>query len=234
MDQPLLKDLLGPTSPTTETLSVRAICASTLNGSATVDGRSKALGNDLDGKLLNALRDWCDVVLVGAETVRSENYFGVQPTENSPVPARMAVVTASMEFHWDKQFFYNYFTPHIFLVPDNSLSDSTKKPLIHRLEKFGDVHNINDGNPQNWIDTLKHLGFKRILCEGGPAIFGGLIASNAVDQFYLTLDPTLSSAVESPITRDTSDRLATQNMHLESVQSCPDSTIFLRYGRGDS
>ena len=91
MDQPLLKDLLGPTSPTPEILSVRAICASTLNGSATIDGRSKALGNDLDGKLLNALRDWCDVVLVGAETVRSENYFGVQPTENSPVPARMAV-----------------------------------------------------------------------------------------------------------------------------------------------
>lgn len=226
-----LTRILGPEQSHQSSVSIRAICASTINGSSTISGRSKSLGNELDGQLLNALRDWCDVVLVGAETVRSENYFGVQPTPKKSSPARMAVVTSSMEFFWDKQFFYNYYSPHIFLVPNDSIEKPENKSKIIRLQEHGDVVNTAGGDIIDCITALTRMGFKRILCEGGPSVFGGLIAADAVDQLYLTLDPTLTSAVESPVTRDASETIATQRMQLESVEQCPDSTLFLRYGR---
>ena len=69
----MLADIIGPVTDQPE---VRAIAISSLTGSLTLDGVSGGLGNELDRQLLLALRDWADVVLVGAGTVRAEGYTG--------------------------------------------------------------------------------------------------------------------------------------------------------------
>ncbi|WP_461165599.1 dihydrofolate reductase family protein [Tsukamurella serpentis] len=53
---------------------VRANMISSLDGSATSAGRSGGLGGDGDRRLFRALRADADVVLVGAQTVREEDY----------------------------------------------------------------------------------------------------------------------------------------------------------------
>lgn len=49
-----------------------AVC--TVDGKATVGGTSATLGNEEDAALLHATRDWADGLIVGAATVRAENY----------------------------------------------------------------------------------------------------------------------------------------------------------------
>ncbi len=65
---------------------VRAGMISSLDGAATADGRSGGLGGDGDRRVFTALRAAADVVLVGASTVRDEDY-------GTPDHPALAVVT---------------------------------------------------------------------------------------------------------------------------------------------
>ena len=59
---------------------VRANFISTLDGSASVDGKSGGLGGPGDRALFRLMRELADVIVVGAGTVRAENYSGAQLT----------------------------------------------------------------------------------------------------------------------------------------------------------
>ncbi|WP_231702992.1 dihydrofolate reductase family protein [Tsukamurella asaccharolytica] len=65
---------------------VRAGMISSLDGSSTAGGRSGGLGGDGDRRVFQALRAAADVVLVGAATVRDEDY-------GTPEHPALAVVT---------------------------------------------------------------------------------------------------------------------------------------------
>ena len=227
---PSIDQLIGPERRNQDNYWVRAVFASTITGSTSINGRSQDLGNQLDTELLLGLREWAEVILVGSGTVRAEDYAGVQPTDKKPNPAPLAVVTSSLDFDYDSRFFHDYHVPHLFMVPESSLQDPTNYTKVQKLQAFGEVISTGSGTIRECLTTLVNRGFARISCEGGPSILGGLISANAVDQFYLTIDPTLTNAVESPITRCTSDTTVKHKMRLESSMHCPDSTLFLRYG----
>jgi riboflavin biosynthesis pyrimidine reductase len=42
------------------------------------------------------------------------------------------------------------------------------------------------------IAALRELGYRRILCEGGPRLFAAGVASGAVDELCLTVSPMLT------------------------------------------
>jgi riboflavin biosynthesis pyrimidine reductase len=42
------------------------------------------------------------------------------------------------------------------------------------------------------VDTLRERGFRRILCEGGPTLFGSLLEAGLVDELFLTLSPVVA------------------------------------------
>jgi riboflavin biosynthesis pyrimidine reductase len=42
------------------------------------------------------------------------------------------------------------------------------------------------------IDELRARGCRRILCEGGPTLFGALLAAGLVDELFLTVSPLLA------------------------------------------
>jgi riboflavin biosynthesis pyrimidine reductase len=44
------------------------------------------------------------------------------------------------------------------------------------------------------IDELRKRGCRRILCEGGPTLFGALLADGLVDEVFLTLSPLLAGS----------------------------------------
>ena len=54
---------------------------SSLDGAVAVEGRSGALGSPADKKVFGLLRELADVILVGAGTVRAENYGGARTSE---------------------------------------------------------------------------------------------------------------------------------------------------------
>ena len=53
---------------------LRVNFVSSVDGAATIDGVSGGLGGDADRRVFDLLRELCDVVIVGAGTVRGEGY----------------------------------------------------------------------------------------------------------------------------------------------------------------
>ncbi len=77
------------------------------------------------------------------------------------------------------------------------------------------------------LAALHERGLTQVLCEGGPTLFGSLIAAAAVDELHLTVAPTLEAG--------DARRIATgpahpQSMRLGRILRSGD-TLLLRYDR---
>ena len=224
-----ISSLLGPDSG--DVFTIRTNMVSTLTGSATMSHVSEDMGNDTDGQLFAALRNWADVVLVGAQTVRAEDYSGVAPVTDGSRPAPIAVPSRSLDFDITSDFFTDFTTPPILLVPHSSWDDQELAQRIATIESAGaEVCDAGEGTVQNYISVLKDRGFKRVLCEGGPGMIGQLVDIDAIDQMYLTLDPHLSTGVETPMATFQGEH-SHRRMQLENVAADHDGTVFLRYSR---
>ena len=224
-----ISSLLGLDSG--DVFTIRTNMVSTLTGSATMNHVSEDMGNDTDGQLFAALRNWADVVLVGAQTVRAEDYSGVAPATDGSHPAPIAVPSRSLDFDITSDFFTDFTTPPILLVPHSSWDDQELAQRIATIESAGaEVCDAGEGTAQNYISVLKDRGFKRVLCEGGPGMIGQLVDIDAIDQMYLTLDPHLSTGVETPMATFQGEH-SHRRMQLENVAADHDGTVFLRYSR---
>lgn len=224
-----ISSLLGPDSG--DVFTIRTNMVSTLTGSATMNQVSEDMGNDTDGQLFAALRNWADVVLVGAQTVRAEDYSGVKPNGDGSRPAPIAVPSHSLDFDITSDFFTDFTTPPIILIPHSSKDDQDLTKRIATIESTGaEVCDAGEGTVQDYITVLKDRGFKRVLCEGGPGMIGQLVDIDAIDQMYLTLDPHLSTGVETPMATFKGEH-SHRRMQLENVAADQDGTVFLRYSR---
>jgi riboflavin biosynthesis pyrimidine reductase len=81
------------------------------------------------------------------------------------------------------------------------------------------------------VRTLTGLGYPQVLCEGGPALFGSLLAADAVDELCLTLAPLLESGRASRIAL--ADEATPRRMRLAHALPAGD-TLLLRYLRAAS
>ena len=179
---------------------VRANMIASLDGGASIDGRSGGLGNDADRNLFAVLRDLSDVILVGSGTVRAEQYGGVRLDHErrarrlrwtgSDQPTPIAVVTGHG------------------LDPDLPLfTDTVVPPIVITTAAAGKVPDgarvIVAGDQR--IDLavavaeLHAAGFTRIHCEGGPALFGALVEADLLDECCLTIAPILLGTDASPM-----------------------------------
>src|SRR5690606_773629 len=78
------------------------------------------------------------------------------------------------------------------------------------------------------VAALRERGLTRILCEGGPQLFGALLAADLVDELCVTIEPTLEAG---DARRIASGPLAEpRGMQLAHVLRA-DSTLLLRYRR---
>ena len=154
---------------------------STVDGATAVGGKSGGLGGPADKKVFAAVRSLADVILVGAGTVRAENY--------GPDP-RLAIVTASLDLEPDARVFTGDVRPTV-------LTSSDADPA--RRSALADVANIVDVNEGRRVDlraALAHLEGV-VVCEGGPSLNGQLVADDLVDELCLSLSPLLAAG-DSP------------------------------------
>ncbi|MCV7089678.1 pyrimidine reductase family protein, partial [Mycobacterium interjectum] len=104
---------------------LRANFITSLDGGATADGSSGAMGGPGDRHIFNLLRELADVIVVGAGTVRIEGYSGAhlalaqrqqrQARGQSEVP-QLAVVTASGRLDPDLAVFTRTEVPPLVLT----------------------------------------------------------------------------------------------------------------------
>jgi riboflavin biosynthesis pyrimidine reductase len=186
VDREALARLYAP--PAAEWLRVNFV--STLDGAASgSDGLSGSINTEADGVVFDLLRRLSDVVLVGAGTVRAEGYQRLREEDGGAPP--LAVVSNSGRM------------PPALLpaVPDRGgallITRETAEPahLAEARDALGDDGVIVCGHDE--VDlaqarrALAERGLRRILSEGGPSLFGSLLAAGVVDELDLTWVPAL-------------------------------------------
>lgn len=172
-----------------------------VDGAVSVDGRSGGLGGAADGVAFRRLRDACDAILVGAGTVRAEDYG---PPRASPdrAAARVAggaapgpqllVVTARADLHPGARLFRARRDAGV-PAPIVVTRELAPPGAVEALRRVAEV--VSFGRDEVDLEaTLRWCasrGWRRVLCEGGPALAGALLADDLLDEVFVTVAPTL-------------------------------------------
>ena len=177
---------------------VRVNFVSSIDGAVAVEGASEGLGTPADKRVFGVLRELADVILVGAGTARTENYGGAHTDPDlarrrresglSEVPP-IAVVTASGRVDPASRLLTDTVVPPLVLTSARADADN-----LARLRDAGArVEIVSDSAVPGTavVAALQRRGLRRVLCEGGPGLFGTLTADGVVDELCLTTSPQL-------------------------------------------
>jgi len=213
---------------------VRANFISSIDGAATHEGRTRGLNNADDKKVFDMLRMMCDVLLVGAGTVRKEGYEELR-LDDSAVAWRLqhglaaqptlAVVSGRLDL--DPQM------PALAKAPERAIVFTHGHSSLdqrERLSRTADVVVCGDSalEPRTMIVALAGRGLLQVLCEGGPHLLGTLIEADCVDELCLTLSPVVENGDAGRITAGAP--LTPRPMRLRHALPAGDM-LMLRYER---
>jgi riboflavin-specific deaminase-like protein len=179
---------------------VRMNFAMSLDGAIAVEGRSKPLSSPEDRELMAALRMLCDVLLVGAGTLRDENMnpFVLSPERRewrrsaglAEYPP-LAVVSGSLDLSPDHRALAK--APVRPLIITHELAPADRRA---GLSEVADIvvagHSTVDAD--RVVAALVERGLPQVLCEGGPTLLSAFIAADRVDEMCLAVSPRLAGA----------------------------------------
>lgn len=209
---------------------VRMNMVMSLDGAATVGGRSGGLGDDADVATMQALRANADVVLVGVGTVAVEGYGGMRVSDDDAAwrrsrglsaQPRIAVLSGAASIAPEHPVFAQAITRPIVLV-----SSEADPQRVAGLAEVADV--IGTADLVDAVQQLANAVGRRILCEGGPTVFGALIEADLVDELCLTLSPKLITGSAPRVAHG--PRESVRDLALADVRRVGDE-LFLRYIR---
>jgi riboflavin biosynthesis pyrimidine reductase len=186
---------LGARAPADRPYTVANFVASA-DGRATIDGRSRGLGDAGDKQIFRALRGVADGLLVGTGTLAAERYGRLvrDPAARrarerrglAPEPVA-CVVTRHGELPSDIP---------LFAEPEARILIFSGAP-VDLTGARAEVKVVRaDPSELTMTNVLHQLrvthGVRLLLCEGGPRLFGALLHERVVDELFLTLAPKLA------------------------------------------
>jgi riboflavin biosynthesis pyrimidine reductase len=175
---------------------------STVDGRATLAGRSGPLGGAADHALFHGLRGAVDAVLVGAGTVRAERY-GRMIADSARRALRRerglreeplaCIVSGRLELDADVPLLREP-DAHVVIVTSSpaSLPDTDARVEYVRAERSGSLQLA-----AALIELRERFAVELVLCEGGPHLAGQLLAEGLLDELFLTLSPKLAGGEPS-------------------------------------
>jgi riboflavin biosynthesis pyrimidine reductase len=172
---------------------VRANFISSIDGAAWLNGTAGALGTPLDQAILAILRAHADVVVVGAGTVRAEQYGPLRHTAarvelrreaGLESTARLAVISRSLRFTGRERWIAEAPVPPLILTGEATARAIPGAETVVCGEEAVD--------PARAIDALAERGLLGVLCEGGPTVFAEFAASGRLDELCLTISPVMA------------------------------------------
>lgn len=210
---------------------------SSVDGATTVRGQSTPLSDDADRAMFRALRAACDAVLVGAGTVRAEDYGAIRLDDRAqglrraaglePLP-RLVIVSRSLYFEPSARVFEDSDRmPIVFTGADAPIE--RRRALEDKAEVVvaGDV----GVDPARALDMLADRGHGVVLCEGGPTLNASLLEAGLVDEIDLTLSPLVVGGMSHRIVAGATE--GEREFRLERVLA-GEKMLFLRYVREGS
>jgi riboflavin biosynthesis pyrimidine reductase len=179
---------------------IRSNFIASLDGGATTGGKSGELGAAGDRMLFGLMRSLADVILVGAGTVRVENYGGAQLSvharqarqgrRQAEVPP-IAIVTRSGQLDRDMKVFQHTEVPPLILTSATGAHRAGE--LLGEFATVIDCSNdhVDEVDPKLVVAALASRGLHRVLTEGGPRLHDTLIAAGLLDELCLSMAPVI-------------------------------------------
>jgi riboflavin-specific deaminase-like protein len=206
---------------------------SSLDGKATADGRTAALGGPGDRAAFHLLRTEVDAVLAGNRTMFIENYgplakeprlselrvrAGRRPQPLGVVISRSGTVPFEIPLFADADSRVAVYGP-----PGLEVPDTAAEVIVHELTR-------DEGALGGVLRSLRaDHDVRSLLCEGGPSLFSALLLEDLVDELFLTLAPKLVGGDSMTITTGVPlDELADLRLVTALAR---EGTLFLRYAR---
>jgi riboflavin biosynthesis pyrimidine reductase len=154
----------------------------TLDGRATIAGRTAPIANRADYELFHALRAGADAVLVGAHTVRVEGYGAMDQAA--------VVVSRSLDLPTERG---------LLSYPGNRVIVVTSNPG-ELPGCAADLSYVRTADLREALRTLRaEHGIRAVVCEGGPHLNAGLLPDGLVDELFLAIAPMLAGGPD-PLT----------------------------------
>lgn len=201
---------------------MRANFVSSADGAVTVEGKSAGLSSPGDRKLFHLLRSLTDVVLVGAGTVRKENYGGAKVVDGKAPP--IAVVSKALDLDPSSRLFTEVTVrPIVVTCGASPLKPREALAEVAEIVVAGDA----EVDIANALDQLVERGMQRVLCEGGPHLLGSVVAAQRLDELCLTLAPVVAGGNAGRIVAGYLPEVV-EPMRLVHVLE-EDAHLFLRY-----
>ena len=205
---------------------VRVNFVASIDGAATVEGRSEGLGSPADRRVFGTLRRLADVVLVGAGTARVEDYRGARrPVLGTSTPPPIAVVSGRASIAPDSRLLTDTVTPPIILT--TAAAPQERRDAL--AAAGADVTVLESLGGPALLAELGRRGLNRVLCEGGPSLNREMIAGDLVDEMCLTIAPVLAGGGSIRIV-DGPGGTPPRNMELATALH-EDGVLLLRYRR---
>lgn len=170
-----------------------------VDGAATAEGVSAPLQTPGDNRVFAALRDLADVVVVGAGTARIEGYAAIGLSARRRAIRRRyglaetlptAVVSRSLRLDPSAGLFADAPPDARTILITSDQSDPDRRA---EFAAVADVVTCSGelADPTALRRALAERGLRRILCEGGPTLFGELAGARVVDELCLSISPLL-------------------------------------------
>lgn len=166
----------------------------TVDGRATISGRTEPISSVPDRQVFHALRTRVDAVMVGAGTVRTERYGRLVRDPARRERRRAAGLDADP----------------LAIVVSGRLDLPADLPLLQHPEQRVVVITASEGVIEGSAAPLEYLrsspvdltgalarlrenhGVRSILCEGGPSLNASLLSAGLIDELFLTTAPTIA------------------------------------------
>jgi riboflavin biosynthesis pyrimidine reductase len=215
---------------------LRANFIASLDGGATVGGTTGRLGGPGDRVVFNLLRELADVILVGAGTVRAEDYSGArlsiaqrqdrQARGQCEIP-QLAIVTKSGRLDRDMPVFTRTEVPPL-VCTCAAVADQTRRGLAG----FADVVECSADDPArvdeaSVLAALADRGLYRVLTEGGPMLFSSFVERGMLDELCLSIAPSLVGGLAARIATGPGQVLTA--MRCAHILTDDDGYLYTRY-----
>ncbi len=187
---------------------LRANMVASLDGAATVRGRSGGLSGEADRQVFAMLRALADVIVVGAGTARIEGYGPVRPGKEGvrwawlragrPPAAPIAVITRRLDL--DPAGPLLAAPPGLarpIVITTEAAPPGRREAVAGRADLI--VAGRESVDIRAAVDALTGRGHRHILTEGGPYLLSQIIEAGLLDELCLTLSPLLAGPGASRI-----------------------------------
>ncbi len=204
---------------------------SSLDGKASIDGKSGGIGSSVDRETMRILRSKADAVMVGAGSLRAEKVSLTSEGRRSPEPLAV-ILSGSGKLPLEENLIGAEKDRTVVLLPESTSAE--KRDYLSRYARILASKSSKPGHKYlaGAIRLLKqHFEVRRLLVEGGPSLNHSLISNGLADELFLTLSPKLIGGYPEEISTILQGSHLPQENVLTSILSIhlAEDELFLRY-----